>query len=341
MVMKKKIKDFEKQPVQTDLFNYYGVKTKYSNTIELYESMPKYYYGRQNRILAKDINTEVLPSLERYFTFRERKYRLTVSPARIKDEKTGVSKEYYPSQREEIIEDVIRKMAFQGRGEYYDNLFGVIFSLREIEQELKKYGHGYKREEIKLSILINNRTSLSLESEDKEIQIESHPFETSLLGQKVKKGMSVGEEQLTLVRFNTLVTKSIKERSMRNINIDHCLYYDNPIARYLHKRISHVFQPDREHKKAFRIKLTTVVSDSGMKQSKSLRKDYERIRDALLEMKERDNIKYFMIEPMKAEKPKNKIIDYMLSIFTSDRFTSDIIQANVESRRIKNIEKGK
>ena len=333
--MKKKITQYEQEPLQVDLFNYYGIKTKYSNTIELYESMPKYFYGMQKRSIAKDIKAEILPILERSFVFRERNYKLSVIPAKIKDDKTGITKEYYPSKREEIVEDILKKMAFQGRGIYFDDLFGIMFSLREIEQELKEYGHRSKRSEIRQAILINSRATLSVVSEDNKIQLESHFFETAILGQKVQKGAKVSNEQYTLVRFNTLVTKSIKDKTLRNINIDTCLQYDNPVARYLHKRISHHFQADKFGTRAFRMKLSTIVNDSGMPKSKTLRKDFERVKEAIEEMQEIQSIAKFTMEKMYAEKPKNKIVDYMVYIIPSSTFTSEIIQANKESNRIK------
>ena len=335
--MKKKIDHYEQKPIQIDLFNYFGTKTKYSNTVELYESMPKYFYGKQRRIESKEAKAEILPILERNFIFKEKKYHITILPAKIKDSKTGITKEYYPSKREEIIEDVLKKMAFQGRGVYFDELFGLMFSLREVEQELTKHGHGYKREEIKQAIIINSRATLSVVSDDNEIQLESHFFETAILGQRVQKGNNTSNEQYTLVRFNPLVTKSIKEKSIRNVNIDTCLKYNSPLARYLHKRISHNFQPDRDGMRAFRMKLSTIVNDSGMHKNETLRKDFEEVKDALDEMKDAQSIGKFMIDPIYAIKPKNKIIDYMVCIFASDTLTSEIIQANVESKRINSI----
>lgn len=91
----------------------------YSNTIELYDFIPKYHWGRVQRI-----NGQFLKSLVRRFQCRGQNYKVKIQPARIID-KDSTEKEYYPSQREELVEDALRKFVCEGQGIFL-NRSGVV-----------------------------------------------------------------------------------------------------------------------------------------------------------------------------------------------------------------------
>ena len=74
----KKLGDYSQtESVQLDLFEFIQPKEKhYSNTIELYDFMPKYHWGKVERI-----NDTFLKSLERSFECRGTKYKIEIKPA--------------------------------------------------------------------------------------------------------------------------------------------------------------------------------------------------------------------------------------------------------------------
>jgi hypothetical protein len=83
-----------------------------------------YYFGGVEREKGKNVDS--LPILNREFTHRNRNYKLSISPAAVQDKKTGKTINYYPSQREEIIEDVIRKISTKPtRAILFDSDIGV------------------------------------------------------------------------------------------------------------------------------------------------------------------------------------------------------------------------
>src|SRR5690349_17001794 len=81
----------------------------YSHTIELYDFIPKYLFGKPKRISGM-----FLKSIERDFVCRKRHYTLKMKPARIVNKK-GEERDVYPGKREEMVEDALRKMAADGR----------------------------------------------------------------------------------------------------------------------------------------------------------------------------------------------------------------------------------
>ncbi len=74
---------------------------QYSRTINLYDAIPKYFWGRikqKDRISGKFLNTEV-----RTFVFENVQYTVKIVPARIEVAK-GNEIDKFPGRREELVE---------------------------------------------------------------------------------------------------------------------------------------------------------------------------------------------------------------------------------------------
>ena len=84
---------------------------------------------------------------------RERNTKSESPPARILD-RNGIEREYYPSQREELLEDALRKFVSQGHGLFLDDAAGVTFTLYQLQKELQCMGHGYKIADIKDALFV-------------------------------------------------------------------------------------------------------------------------------------------------------------------------------------------
>ena len=146
MVAKDKIKQYNEykksHPEQLDLFSFPNIfdkkKDKYSGTVELYDIVPKYYHGDIEKIRTEK---GLLEPITREFEFRKQKMFINISPAFVFD-KNNKSKAFFPSQREEIVEDVLRKFATDpNRNEYLDDRLSVRFTLYDLWSELKKIKH--------------------------------------------------------------------------------------------------------------------------------------------------------------------------------------------------------
>ncbi|NBV07287.1 MAG: hypothetical protein EBS06_08675 [Proteobacteria bacterium] len=304
------------QPEQLKLFES---EESYSNTIELYDSMPKYYFGGVEREKGKNVDS--LPILNREFMHRKRSYKLSISPAAVQDKKTGKTIYYYPSQREEIIEDVIRKISTKpSRAILFDNDIGVKFTYYEVQQELKKIGHGYSLDQIKLGIEILNKSVLETTSrEGNEISITSSLF--SYVGKETKE---MGGKERVVVIFNPLVTRSINQGTYRLINYDKLMKMKMQVSRWLHKRISHIFT-QAAPTNPYPILLSTIVRDSGMKEYKTVSERIRQIEKALEELRTNKVISKWVANP---KKEKNRILDMAYLLYMSDEFVSDAIKAN-------------
>ena len=315
----KKLEEYKKEQLPLP-FIFPKLEKQYSNTIELYDAIPKYFWGRvssQERIGGRFLNI-----LKREFEFRNRAFTVKISPARMID-KRGIEKDYYPGKREELIEDALRKMACDGKGLFLDDQAAVIFSLNQLQKELKVMGHTYSISQIKDAIFICQKTNIMLESADGETTVSFQIFET--IGLRTwNDWKQTGKKTKCFVRFNTLVTKSIKNGTFRQLNYRECMTYKKNLSRWLHKRMSHLFR-QASWKEPYSIMLTTIIRDSGMKRYEQLKDNLSEVRKVCNEMVQKNVLSDFKEDRRYCGR---KIIDVKFILRPGYSFIRDMIRAN-------------
>src|SRR6266566_2314125 len=150
-----------KKPAQLSLFQTFLAPDddKYSNTIELYDAIPKYYPIKHMAPLR--IGDTFLRVLTREFEHRGETFKLTLRPARIVY-KDGREQEFFPSFREEIVEEALRKIACDSlNGVFLNEQAGVQFTLYELQKELKARGHALNLQELVEALKICNLSGAS------------------------------------------------------------------------------------------------------------------------------------------------------------------------------------
>jgi hypothetical protein len=325
---KSKIDDYNKsKPVQLELFELINPFEKdYSNTIELYDFIPKYVWGRVERIQEK-----FLEPIERDFDCRGLSYQVRIAPARIKDS-DGVSRDYFPGKREELVEDALRKIATAGQGVFLDNEAGVTFTLYQLQQELKRTGHSYSITQIKEALMVCVGTSLQLTDKSGQDVLASSIFDT--IGLQTREDWEgQGEKTKAFVRFNALVTISIRNRTFRQFNYEVSMGYQNVISRQLHKRMSHHFT-QASFTQPFTILLSTVIRDFGLTSYEKVSHNLRDVESALKEMVEKDVLLKYKLEKIIDEKRRNKIADARLILFPHPKFVSEVITANKKQKEL-------
>jgi hypothetical protein len=134
------------QSPQLSLFQNFLVNTeeerdKLSNTIALWDSIPRYSISRnlQNRMRSAHGTLEIL---KLGFRHHQVDYLATITPARIEIKEgpdKGKTMDFYPSASEELVEDALRKMAADQQQGFFDKkgyVSGVAFSLYQLREEL-------------------------------------------------------------------------------------------------------------------------------------------------------------------------------------------------------------
>lgn len=323
----------QSKPLQMQLFEALLPEDKsFSNTIEFYDFCPKYVYWRVDRL-----NDKFLDRIEREFECRGSKYRLAIDPAKIKDS-DGVVRDYYPGMIEELVEDALRKLAVDGHGCFLDEQAAVSFTLYELQQELAKTGHTYSLTQIKNALAVCVGTTIHITTANGDTVFSDHVFETVGLTSR-EDWKNQGKKSQGFVRFNSLVTKSIKEGSWRQFNYEISMRFKHVISRQLNKRMSHNFT-QANIAKTYGIQLSTMIRDFGLTPYKYMRDNLRLVIKALEEMKEKRVILSYEINHIYDTKRKNKLVDALIEIRPDISFASQTIKANARQREVKQMTAG-
>ena len=333
----KKYSEFEKTyPQQLDLFSFSNLfeskKEKYSNTVDLYDTMPKYFHGDVEKI-RKD--GKYIDIVSRDFVFKKQQMIINIYPARIL-QKNKESKDFLPSQREEIMEDVLRKFATDpNRNEFLDDRLSVKFSLYDLWKELRAVKHPYDYGEIKESLEILSKTNVEVKTINSRVTFASNMFETfGVVNDNdniIDLDDNINDYQnddyskkiIYFVRFNSLVSESIKNKTWKILNYEQCMKYKKVISRWLHKRISHMFLTN-DIELPFNILLSTIIRDSGMTEYSRITDSIIQVQKCLTEMIEVGSVDRYDMEKLYSKERKNKIVDVKFFIFVSSSFYEDI-----------------
>lgn len=327
----KKLADYKQEkPVQMTLFELLLPNERhYSNTVELYDFIPKYHWGKVERV-----NGTFLKSLDREFECRGKRYHVTIQPASLKD-KNGEEKYYYPSKREELVEDALRKFAVEGQGLFLDDAAGVTFTLHQLQQELMNNGHTYSKDQIKDALLICAKTNITVTSDDGSAVLVSGLFET--LGLQTREDWeSKGQKSKAFVRFNPLVTEGIKGRKFRMFNYETSMSYKTVVARQLHKRLSHHYT-QASMTQPYSINLTTIIRDFGLTAYERLSHNLRDVEAALDEMKQKDVVLNFKIEKTLDAEQRNKMVEAKITLTPHPRFAGEIMQGNKKQTSVTQV----
>ena len=305
------------KPEQLSLFAWAGIH--YSNTIELYHFIPKFYSGDVERV-----NGQYLPALERAFEYRETKYKVEIHPASLKDQ-GGVNRHYYPCRREEMIEAALICLASQGHGIFLDKQAGVMFTLGQIQRELARNGHTLSKKQIKDALQICAQTVIKLFNEDGTSIVTASMLQSLYLSTKDN-----WEDSKCFAQFHPLVTASIKAKTFRQLHHDTSMALASTIAYRLHLRLSHRYTQAGLLAKPYSILLSTLIRDFGLRAYDKPSQNLREVRKALEELKSKNVVLNYTINPI-LEDGGRKWKDALIDIQTHPSFNNEMKKANARN----------
>src|SRR4029450_4507 len=187
------------QPQQLSLFQtFLPADERYSNTIDLYDAIPKYF--PKKRLKKERVEGMFLPMLKREFEFKGERFVVKITPAKL-ETREGEG-DFYPSHREELVEEAIRKIASTRlNGIFLNNIAGVQFTLYELKKELKERGHDIDLRELIDSLKICNLTNISVQKDDGKAVMQSAIFPTLLIASKEEWASIMGSATLGSSRW--------------------------------------------------------------------------------------------------------------------------------------------
>jgi hypothetical protein len=319
---------------QLDLFKTFicngdAARDRLSNAFDLWDSVPRYAVSRQQ--MDKTRKTKgFLDLLQLDFNYRGEPMLATIQAARIIDEATGVSKDFYPSANEELIEDALRKIAAEPENGFYaksEFRSGVVFTLYALRKELESRGHTRSYQEIVLSLKILARSTIEISKRDgkRGEGFSLSPFLTGLSAVSRSK-LNEDPESRWIAQFHPLVTLAIDAITFRQYNYAQMMSHKNQLTRWLHKQLSLKFT-FASFSTSFEIRYSTIKRDSGLLDSYSReRKAIETLDDCIKELEASRVLS--KSEKVPVTGPRGKVLDVVYTFYPSPDFIKDMKASN-------------
>ncbi|NOU20588.1 MAG: hypothetical protein HOO93_02160 [Methyloglobulus sp.] len=230
------------QSKQVDIFqdflcNSEMQKQPLSNTIELWDCLPKYSVSQveQNKMRTKE---GLLPLLRKDVAFMGFQYNIFISPSLLADEN---GRAYYPSANESLVEDALRKIAtFQNQCFFDDKELhcGVTFTLHQLRLELKKHGHSRSHQEVLKSLHILAGADIEIRTKNgRGVSIEKF---MTLTGFSAEARLGSPNSRWVAF-FHPLVHKAMNCVAYRQYNYQQMMHLESNLARWLYKRLAHYY----------------------------------------------------------------------------------------------------
>ncbi len=295
--------------------------SQYSNLIDIYDMLPKYTpFDRKSTDLAQAERV-------RECRLGNISYKVIIRPAIMRDEERNQNILIYPGEREELIEFALRKFAVEGQAKLNGEEIGVSFTLYQLQNELKKRKHSYSFGEIREGLLVLRGATLECYSADGSTVISSGFFSTVAL--TTREDWKKNGKSNCIAIFNPLVTRSVMTMSWRPYNYIVNMAMNSPLARFLHKKMSHNYrQASVDVPYSFHLVRFLAESERGL--SKRMSENVRAMKNAL-----EHGIKHKVIQKYDFDKIQDgkAILDVKITIYPHQDFVNDIIAANKEMKQ--------
>jgi hypothetical protein len=306
----------ENHVLQLSLFD--TPDNRQSNYTALFDLAPRYL----PRIERKN-ETAFLDAIYREFTFDDEQYALSITPARIRDPITGVQKDKLPGEREQLVEDVIRKIASESLHLGSQDEVITNFSIHAIYLELKKHRHTFSKAEIKEALWVLHGSMIAItkvtkKGERKQKAIVSASVFPALYMRDADDPTSKAQVQL-----NPFLAQAIKSLAFEQVDYEWMMQIKGQMTRWLFKSMSLMFAGNETVPEVMEIKASDIARNHGS--------EWSRWRDALAQVQRSVNqLKSVnVIEDIAARDVMNgsKKDDVIYTLRFSQKFLSDRMMA--------------
>ncbi|TXK94381.1 hypothetical protein BMR02_13080 [Methylococcaceae bacterium HT1] len=333
---KKVVKKVIKKPpskviksVQMDLFSQFITNDleSVSNTVELWESIPKYFFTPAQVEKLRTPTGHADP-YEQPYNYQGIDCTVTIQPALIKQESGGY-KAFFPSVTEELIEEALKKILTDQNYGIHDPAKSetwVKFSLYMVQKELNKRGKSRNIPEIKQAIQIMNRCIITLSKGKKEL------WSGAILQDLVtvdREEYIEDSSALHAARLPLFISHAINKLEYRQYNIDRHMSLKTQLSRWLYKRFVHRYK-QASMIDTYHFMYSDVKTESRYLEGKTERNNRKKMIDALEELKGQSVLMSYEVQEAKEGR---KIIDVKYTVTASLDFRTEQKAANAAAKK--------
>ncbi|NCC41678.1 MAG: replication protein [Gammaproteobacteria bacterium] len=249
---------------QRFLYNTADERDKLSNTIEFWDAVPKYFVSRKEMHNLRTTDGFLL-KIKRTFQYGGRSFTVRIRPARLTDAQ-GREQEFYPSAREELVEDALRKIAAEQNHGFYEDApensrSGVVFSLHLLRKELAKRGHTLSYQQVTEALDVLSDASIEIFTSEGKSFLRSSIL-PNIVGVKLTD-LKNDPKARWYADFCPLVTESIRAMTYRQFDYHNMMQHTSQLARWLHKRLAHNYT-NASYMTPYECLFSSVKRDSGL-----------------------------------------------------------------------------
>ena len=300
-----------------------------SNSIEFWDSVPRYSVSKQAMAKLRDANGR-LDIRETSFDCGSKSFKVVIRPARIGQ------MDYYPSANEELVEEALRKIAvLQNQGFHEPDLrSGVVFTLYQLREELRQSGHARSYTEIVESLDILNLSSIEIRGGEKMKGFDRSPY-FPRLSAVTRTDFDHDRNSKWYVQFHPMVTASIDSFTYRQFNYRQLMQHSTQLARWLHKQLvlKYIFASITN---PFEMRFSTISRDSGMLSNYSREDSRREACDFSMSELETQKILY-RVDRKEVKGVRGKVLDVLYILHPTPLFVQEMKAANARARARKMI----
>jgi hypothetical protein len=308
------------QPLQLVLFE--ASARDQTNMVALYDVAPRFCFELATGDTVAERRTKII---EREFAFGSRRYRITLKPTRMKTADGG-EVDRYLGEREQIVEEVIRRLAAdRGRLMLHEQKnVRFAFTVYELREELRRVKHSYSSTEIVEAIVLLQEVRIMIQ----DLDGKGSPLLHSAAFPEVGFRRRDDDEAETFVEFNSLVAKAIKQLTFQQVDYDTLMEVRDPVARWLLKRLQ--IQVATTKCPVQRMTAIDIRRDSGMPEWKKTRDMFRRVHRAVGVLADVGVIDTMEVKNMKVGR---RIADVVFTIAVSPDFMAKVHASNRIARQ--------
>lgn len=327
---------------QMDIFRtFYGKDNELaSNLFNAWDFYGVYAISRREQIKMRKQNPN-LPIAKHEFFLNGHTHGIEITPAilTVNDQRV----EYYPSEREEIVEHALRRIFLEAGGAMHvpGKETWARFTLKQVQNELSSMGHGMTFKALKESLDIMAGCKIKVSQNNRKA------FEGSILPERVftdrEEYLQNGKSDCA-VRFNSLITNSIDKLEFRQMNYLLYMSSKRAVSRWIYKLLVSNYRNAGFDAPPFKIKASDIIQACRLTYARE-RDAHKEIRISLEELRGlkdtsgnnaviSDDTDEFINIREKTIKKGSKIIDIEFVITTSPAFVA-FVKAN--NRRSKDM----
>lgn len=314
------------QSTQFDLFAQFVTDNpvEVSNTIEIWETIPKYFLTPRQVEKLRTQNGHANPIKWSYQDNME----IKIQPALV-EQADGRFLAFFPGVTEELVEEALKKiLSDQHYGTHLPDQTEtwVRFSLQMIKRELQAKHRSRSIDEIKHAVEVMASCVLTLSKDGKEI------WKGSILQDLV----TVGREEylsdtnaLHVARLPLFISQAINRLDYRQYNYHHYLECNEQLTRWLYKQLIHRYRQASDSNTYHFLYSTLARSSALLRQTRPV-DNRRKVISALEELKRCKILRSYRAQ---MEKHGSKIMDVKYTIKPSLEFIDEQKAANRRSRQ--------